>query len=147
MTDNETLNIGDICLYYFNDGNKSLSLVEVVNDHSEEVAVVGFHQVFVDDSGNGLFEHLCKKGKTMVVSKGFLHKVDLANRQEGEVARLQSVNADMQESLRLAAEANKDMQAEIEKLNADVKRLTTENENLTTAKRRDPGNGKSKEDR
>lgn len=106
MTDNETLNIGDICLYYFNNGNKSLSLVEVVNDHSEEVAVVGFHQVFVDDSGNGLFEYLCKKGKTMMVSKEFLHKVDLANRQAEE----------------------------IEKLNADVKRLTTENENLTTAR-------------
>lgn len=36
--------------------------------------------------------------------------------REAEIERLQSVNADMQESLRLAAEANKDMRAEIERL-------------------------------
>lgn len=90
MTDNDTLNIGDICLYYFDDRNKSLSLVEVVNDYSEEFAVVGFHQVFVDDSGNGLFEYLCKKGKTMVVSKKFLHKVNLANKQAEEIKNLNS---------------------------------------------------------
>lgn len=40
---------------------------------------------------------------------------------EAEIERLQSVNADMQESLRLAAEANKDMQAEVERLQALVK--------------------------
>lgn len=90
MTNNDTLNIGDICLYYFDDGNKSISLVEVVNDYSEEFAVVGFHQVFVDDSGNGLFEYLCKKGKTMVVSKAFLHKVEIANRQEKWIEKLNS---------------------------------------------------------
>ena len=38
------------------------------------------------------------------------------NKLKAEIERLQSVNADMQESLRLAAEANKDMQAEIERL-------------------------------
>lgn len=40
----------------------------------------------------------------------------LINRQKAEIERLQAVNADMTESLRLAAEANKDMQAEIEVL-------------------------------
>lgn len=38
---------------------------------------------------------------------------DLINRQKAEIESLQAVHADMTESLRLAAEANKDMQAEI----------------------------------
>ncbi len=38
----------------------------------------------------------------------------LINRQKAEIERLNAVHADMTESLRLAAEANKDMQAEIE---------------------------------
>lgn len=38
----------------------------------------------------------------------------IINRQKAEMERLQAVHADMTESLRLAAEANKDMQAEIE---------------------------------
>lgn len=142
MTDNATLNIGDICLYYFNDGNKSLSLVEVVKDYSEEVAVVGFHQVFVDDSGNGLFEYLCKKGKIMMVSKEFLHKVDLANRQRKEIDDLTRNDLPRcKDALRRANEIgmgldkeNQELKAEIEKLKADVNRLTSENENLTTAR-------------
>lgn len=40
----------------------------------------------------------------------------LINRQKAEIENLQAVHADMTESLRLAAEANKDMQAEIKKL-------------------------------
>lgn len=40
----------------------------------------------------------------------------LINRQKAEIESLQTVHADMTESLRLAAEANKDMQAEIESL-------------------------------
>ncbi len=40
----------------------------------------------------------------------------LINRQKAEIERLNAVHADMTESLRLAAEANKDMQAEIERL-------------------------------
>ena len=43
----------------------------------------------------------------------------LINRQKAEIERLQAVHADMTESLRLASEANKDMQAEIEKLCRD----------------------------
>lgn len=45
--------------------------------------------------------------------------LDLINRQKAEIESLQAVHADMTESLRLAAEANKDMQAEIEKLGRD----------------------------
>ena len=37
----------------------------------------------------------------------------LINRQKAEIERLQAVHADMTESLRLASEANKDMQAEL----------------------------------
>lgn len=40
----------------------------------------------------------------------------LINRQKSEIERLQAVHADMTESLRLASEANKDMQAELEDL-------------------------------
>ena len=48
---------------------------------------------------------------------------DLINRQKAEIESLQAVHADATESLRLAAEANKDMQAKIERLqkyNTDV---------------------------
>ena len=40
----------------------------------------------------------------------------LINRQKAEIEKLQEVNADLNESLRLAAEANKDLNAEIEDL-------------------------------
>jgi hypothetical protein len=43
----------------------------------------------------------------------------LTNRQKAEIERLETVHADMIESLRLAAEANKDMQAELKKLGRD----------------------------
>jgi hypothetical protein len=41
------------------------------------------------------------------------------NRKNAEIERLNAVHADMTESLRLVSEANKDMQAEIEKLGRD----------------------------
>jgi hypothetical protein len=44
------------------------------------------------------------------------HALALINRQKREIESLNAVHADMSESLRLAAEANKDMQAEIERL-------------------------------
>ena len=52
--------------------------------------------------------------------------IDLINRQKAEIERLQSVNADMQESLRLAAEANKDMQAEVERYKTYYETMETE---------------------
>ena len=42
--------------------------------------------------------------------------LDLINRQKVEIEKLNTVNADMHESLRLACETNKDLQAEIERL-------------------------------
>ena len=47
--------------------------------------------------------------------------LDLIKHQKAEVDKLQEVNADLNESLRLAAEANKDLKAEIERLKADVR--------------------------
>ena len=43
----------------------------------------------------------------------------LIKRQKADVDKLQEVNADLNESLRLAAEANKDLKAEIERLKAE----------------------------
>ena len=40
--------------------------------------------------------------------------IDIINRQKAEIERLQAVHADMTESLRLAAEANKDMSVELD---------------------------------
>lgn len=48
----------------------------------------------------------------------------LINRQKAEIESLNAVYADMTESLRLAAEANKDMQAERQRLNKEVDRLS-----------------------
>ena len=42
--------------------------------------------------------------------------LELINRQNAEIKKLNTVNADMHESLRLACETNKDLQAEIERL-------------------------------
>lgn len=83
MTDNK-INIGDVCTYSFDNENKSLSTVEVVKILSDEVASVKFHQVIVDDSGNGYFTYLCNTGKTMNVSIKYLHKLDLINRLKSE---------------------------------------------------------------
>ena len=44
------------------------------------------------------------------------YALDLINRQKSEIEKLNTVNADMHESLRLACERNKDLQAEIERL-------------------------------
>lgn len=51
---------------------------------------------------------------------------DLINRQKAEIEGLQSVNADFHESLRLAAEANKDMQAEVERYKKYYEAMETE---------------------
>jgi hypothetical protein len=45
----------------------------------------------------------------------------LINRQKAEIESLNAIHADALESLRLAAEANKDMQAEIERLKREAK--------------------------
>ena len=45
---------------------------------------------------------------------------DLINHQKAEIEQLNTVNAEMHESLRLASEANKDMQAEIDALRKTI---------------------------
>lgn len=68
------------------------------------------------DEDADVYEEACKY---------FLFKdvFSLVQRQKAEIESSQAVLADMSESLRLAAEANKDMQAEIERLKSENKVL------------------------
>lgn len=52
--------------------------------------------------------------------------LEMFNSPKAEIERLQEVNADLNESLRLAAEANKDLKAEIEELEYDRKLIFDE---------------------
>ena len=88
MTDSEIIKVGDICLYFYDNDNKSISIVEVVKDLSTDVLVVKFIQVVVDDSGNGMFDYLYRAEKTMNVSRKYLHKIDLITYQQAEIERL-----------------------------------------------------------
>ena len=69
--------IGDVCFYGFHDGNKSLALVEIVKVLNNErgVAEVKFLKVFVDDTGNGLFNYLLKTNQTMNASFKYLKNI------------------------------------------------------------------------
>lgn len=88
MTDNEIINIGDVCIYSYFEENRSISIVEVVKELSEETVVIKFHQVIFDNSGNDLFIYLCNTGRTMNASKKYLRKIDLINRLKAENERL-----------------------------------------------------------
>ena len=57
-------------------------------------------------------------------TKEFLKLHDEYQDQKADIDKLQEVNADLNESLRLAAEANKDLKAEIERLQEDVLEVT-----------------------
>lgn len=69
--------VGDICIYGFHHRNKSCSIVEIVKILSDErgVAEIKFHNVFVDDSGNGYFNYLLKTGGTMNASFKYLKTI------------------------------------------------------------------------
>lgn len=54
---------------------------------------------------------------------------DLINRQKAEIEKLHEVNADLNESLRLAAEANKDMKIELDAMRGAAKSLKIHYEN------------------
>lgn len=71
------MNPGDICLYSFGDKNASQCKVEVVRvlDDSRGVAEVKILEVYVDDSGNGIFNYLARTGKTMNASMCYLQKL------------------------------------------------------------------------
>ena len=113
MTDNEIIKAGDICTYSNFETNKSLSIVEVVKDLSEEVAVVKFHQIIFDDSGNGLFTYLHNTGKTMNVSKKYLRKIDLINRQKAEIERFERENKNAFDKWERLAERTKERYADL----------------------------------
>jgi hypothetical protein len=70
-------NEGDVCFYGFHDENKSLALVEIVKILNDErgVAEVSFLKVFVDDTGNGMFDYLLRSGNRMNVSIKYLRNI------------------------------------------------------------------------
>ena len=75
---------GDVCIYGFAHENKSRAIVEIVRILNDErgVAEIKFHKVFVDDTGNGLFDYLLKSGKTMNAS--FKYLKNITPRTDGE---------------------------------------------------------------
>ena len=101
MADNE-LKKGDICIYHFADGNGSLNLVKVTEIYAKNRCKIKCLQVIKDNSGNGWFEFLLKKGAEMIASNEYLHKIDLLSRQQAENNRLKE---------------------EVEKLHSDVQLL------------------------
>lgn len=80
------IKVGDICVYSYDTQNKSITIVEVIQELSEEVVAVKFHQVICDDSGNDLFEYLLKSGKSMNVSKKYLVRIDIVFEKVKEFA-------------------------------------------------------------
>lgn len=75
---------GDVCIYGFGHENKSRAIVEIVRILNDErgVAEIKFHKVFVDDTGNGLFNYLLKTGGTMNASFQYLNNI--TPRMDGE---------------------------------------------------------------
>ena len=75
---------GDVCIYGYGAENKSRALVEIVRILNDErgVAEVKFLKVFVDDTGNGLFDYLLKSGKTMNAS--FQYLKNITSRMDGD---------------------------------------------------------------
>lgn len=68
---------GDVCLYGFANGNKSLAVVEIVDilDDDRGVAKVKFLKVIVDNTGNGFFHYCLHKGETMNASFKYLKNI------------------------------------------------------------------------
>lgn len=69
--------IGDICIYGFHQKNKSCSIVEIAKILNDErgIAEIKFHNVFVDNSGNGYFNYLLETGGTMNASFKYLKTI------------------------------------------------------------------------
>lgn len=75
--------VGDICIYSFDgEKNRSISIVEITRILNDErgIAEIKFHNVFVDDSGNGFFQFLLRTGGTMNVSVKYLKTIIHAER-------------------------------------------------------------------
>lgn len=69
--------VGDICLYSYQQENRSRSIVEIVDilDDERGIAKIKFHNVFVDDTGNGYFNYLLETGRTMNASFKYLKTI------------------------------------------------------------------------
>lgn len=65
---------GDVCMYSYDNDNKSAAIVEIVEvlDNERGIAKVKFLEVLVDDTGNGFFNYLKRTGGTMNVSLKYL---------------------------------------------------------------------------
>ena len=70
-------NVGDICIYSFDNGNKSLAIVEIIKmlNDARGVAEIKFIKVIADDTGNGFFNYLLKTGHTMNASLKYLKNI------------------------------------------------------------------------
>ena len=68
---------GDVCFYGFHPKNDSLALVKIekILSNDRGVAEVKFLEVFVDDTGNGLFNYLLKSENTMNASFKYLKNI------------------------------------------------------------------------
>lgn len=67
--------VGDICLYKFDNGNKSKCLVIIQEPRrpmNRNISTIKFIKVFFDDSSNEYFSYLCETGYTMEVSNKYL---------------------------------------------------------------------------
>ena len=71
------MKVGDICLYGYADGNKSLAIVEIIKilDDERGIAQLKFHKVIEDNTGNGYFNYLLKSGRTMNGSFKYLYNM------------------------------------------------------------------------
>ena len=81
---------GDICIYgYKEEGNKSVCVVEVLDVISDEIAEIGFLQVFFDDSGNNFFNYMLETDGTMKASICYLKKIDVVDTLKSRIEELE----------------------------------------------------------
>lgn len=68
---------GDLCVYEYDNDNKSCSIVQIeeILNKTRGVAKVRFLRIIRDDSGNGLFTYLYENDKRMNVSLKHLKKI------------------------------------------------------------------------
>lgn len=118
MTDKSIINVGDVCAYSYDNENKSLCIVKIKAQASENVFVVEFLQVIVDDTGNDFFTYLKDKSKTMNVSRKYLHKINIVDIQQAEIEKLKQVKSQLEKDIfneHMNYEAVKEELDEIEK--------------------------------
>lgn len=67
---------GDICVYYYAEGNGSLNIVEIAEVIDDTKSRIKCVQVIIDNSGNEWFKYMRKTGTEMTASNTYLYKVD-----------------------------------------------------------------------